>query len=414
VIQQPSVAQRPSVVCLSTYFPWPADAGGSLRVAGFVRALSQEFDVRVFVPQERDAATTAKIVADVEREQGITVELYGRPYPGRSRLAAAALWARCAVVGIPPWIYGNLDRALVARYTELAAEVDAIVLLEDFMGLYPLTAGLTVGPPVVADKHVVLGRPRSEADLAAAASRSLADRFKRRLTKNFERRYLATVRDVVMTTPEEKVWLHTLYGREATAVIPTGIDLTPVRPPRPTPRRSVGWLSALDVEDNVSGLTRFLETAWPSLAAAGYVLHVAGRNPTPAALRLGEIDGVDLIGPVESAQEFMADVDVAVIPLWSGRGIKVKTLTWMSAGVPVVATPMALEGMAVADGHDCLVGDTPEELAAHVRTLLEDPDLADRVAAQGREFVADAFTWDAVGPQFVAVVQQAVQAGRQL
>jgi glycosyltransferase involved in cell wall biosynthesis len=406
------MTERPSLLCLSTYFPWPADAGGSIRVDGLLRALADGYDVRVLVPQVHDASTMSTILSEVEADLGITVETYAGPLTTRGRAAAAQLWLRSIAVRIPPWIYGDLDRDLVKRFSELVSQVDGVVLLEDFMGIYPLMASTSGQVPIVADKHVVLARPRSDEDVGGGGTAPLRARFQRRLTMSFERRYLEKVTSIVVTTPEDGRWLHELYGREPSAVIPTGIDLEPPRPKRAGPGRQVGWLSALDVEDNLVGLKRFVSFGWPALAALGYELSVAGRNPAPSVSYLDAVEGVRLVGQVESVPAFLADIDVAVVPLWSGRGIKVKTLTLMAAGLPVAATPMALEGMDVEDGRHCLIGRTPEELAKHVRSLLEDPELADSVAAAGRDFVASKFTWDAVGPQFVAVVQRALQASR--
>ncbi len=293
---------------------------------------------------------------------------------------------------------------MLARFTELARDADAIVLLSDFTGMYLLLSPEPIAAPVIADKHVILARPRSDDD-----GKKLRDRLLRRLTRSFERRYLAKAGSIVVTTDAEGRWLHELYGRTPAAIIPTGVTVQQSRPSLQSSRRQVGWLSALDVIDNREGLARFLREGWPALAEAGNRLSVAGRNPGPSVRALTSVPGVRLLGHVKSLEDFFAQIDVGVIPLWSGRGIKVKTLTFMAAGIPVAATPMAVEGMAVEHGVHCLIGATPTELAAHVQRLLAEPKLADAMAAAARQFVMDTFTWDAVGAQFVDVVEHAMQ-----
>jgi polysaccharide biosynthesis protein PslH len=398
------MTDRKSVLCLTTWFPWPADSGGCIRVDGLLRQLSLKYDVRLLVPREHDRDVTAIIVKNIESELGVAVETFEDPQWPKSRVAAKILWLKCLVVRIPPWVYGGLDRALLARFTELARDADAIVLLSDFTGMYPLLCPDPIAAPVVADKHVVLARPRSDDD-----GKKLRDRLFRRLTASFERRYLATASHVVVTTDTEAQWLTELYGRTPAGIIPTGVTIGPARPSRETPRRRVGWLSALDVIDNRDGLTRFLREGWPVLAEAGNTLFVAGRSPAPSVPAITAVPGVQLLGHVKSLEDFFAQIDVGVIPLWSGRGIKVKTLTFMAAGIPIAATPMAVEGMAVENGVHCLIGTTPAELAEHVQRLLADRALADAVAEAGRQFVMDAFNWDVVGAQFIAVVEQAMQ-----
>jgi polysaccharide biosynthesis protein PslH len=398
------VGDRKSVLCLSTWFPWPADSGGCLRVDGLLRQLSLSYDVRLLVMREHDRDLTATIVTEIESELGITVETFDDPLWKPGRVAATVLWLKSLAVRIPPWVYGGLDRTMMARFTELGREADAIVLLSDFTGMYPMLCRAPGGAPVVADKHVILARPRSADD-----GKTVRDRFLRRLTASFERRYLAKADSVVVTTDAEGRWLRELYGRTPAAIIPTGVTVQQSRPSRQSSRRQVGWLSALDVIDNREGLARFLREGWPALAEAGIRLSVAGRNPGPSVRALTSVPGVRLLGHVKSLEDFFAQIDVGVIPLWSGRGIKVKTLTFMAAGIPVAATPMAVEGMAIEHGVHCLIGATPTELAAHVQRLLAEPKLADAMAAAARKFIMDTFTWDAIGAQFVDVVEHAMQ-----
>lgn len=397
------MTSRRSVLCLAANFPWPADSGGCIRVDGLLRELGQVYNVRLLVAREHAPTRTAAIVRCVEADLGITVEFFDEPRWSRSRPAAAALWARSFIAGIPPWIYGDLDHRLLARYAELAPQADAVVLLQDFSGMYPLLASTPGRTPIVADKHVVLARPRSDGDGTARA------RLLRLLTKRYEQRYLGASTEVVVTTDEDGRWLSELYGREPSAIIPTGVPVHPPRASRSSSRHRVGWLSALDVVDNIQGLSRFVADGWPLLEAEGCELLVAGRNPVPPVFDITNRPGVRLLGHVESLDGFFDAIDVAVIPLWSGRGIKVKTLTFMAAGIPVVATPMAVEGMVVEDGRHFLLGQTPEELARQVQRLLSDRELADSIAATGRQLITERFTWDALGPQFVEVVERAIE-----
>ena len=57
---------------------------------------------------------------------------------------------------------------------------------------------------------------------------------------------------------------------------------------------------------------------------------------------------------------------LVVAPLLSGAGVKGKISQAMSYGVPVVATSVAIEGMHLENGTDCLIGDTPGQFASSV------------------------------------------------
>jgi glycosyltransferase involved in cell wall biosynthesis len=61
-----------------------------------------------------------------------------------------------------------------------------------------------------------------------------------------------------------------------------------------------------------------------------------------------------------------------------------KVIEALRAGAPVVATPLAVRGIAVEPGCDILVAADAPGLAREIVRLLRDPRLRDAVAAAGR------------------------------
>jgi glycosyltransferase involved in cell wall biosynthesis len=167
------------------------------------------------------------------------------------------------------------------------------------------------------------------------------------------------------------------------------------------------WLGLHHYAPNVDGLVRFVEEAWEPLGNDGARLLVAGRDPTARVNELMRFPGVEVLGYVERLDDLFAGLGAAVVPLWRGAGVKLKTLTFMAAGVPVVATPVALEGITAEHGRHCLIADDPPSLAAGLLRLLDGPSLAHRIGSEGRRLVTEAYTWERVGPRFVEAVERA-------
>jgi glycosyltransferase involved in cell wall biosynthesis len=93
-------------------------------------------------------------------------------------------------------------------------------------------------------------------------------------------------------------------------------------------------------------------------------------------------------------------MDIALLPLRLGAGIKIKVLECMSAGLAVITTPVGIEGIAAVDGVEYLLGNTPEELAQHVIRMLNEPEACREIGAKGREFVAREFDFEASAERF--------------
>lgn len=120
------------------------------------------------------------------------------------------------------------------------------------------------------------------------------------------------------------------------------------------------------------------------------VAQIVGSNPPAAVLEL-ERDGVVVRGWVPDLDEVYQTARAVVAPLRFGAGVKGKLGESLGYGVPVVATSLAAEGMHLTHGQDVLIGETAEELADRIVTLLEDDKLWVRLSEEGKTVVERRF-----------------------
>jgi glycosyltransferase involved in cell wall biosynthesis len=104
---------------------------------------------------------------------------------------------------------------------------------------------------------------------------------------------------------------------------------------------------------------------------------------------------VTVHGQVADVEPFFSAARVFVAPLRFGSGVKGKINQSMSYGLPVVATPLAVEGMSLAAGENVLVAADPAAFAAQVVRLYRDADLWRRLSAAGIENIRQCFCVDA-------------------
>lgn len=85
----------------------------------------------------------------------------------------------------------------------------------------------------------------------------------------------------------------------------------------------------------------------------------------------------------------------------------------MKSGVPVVATPLAVEGMHATDSRDCLLATGPRQFAAAVVSAYTDCPLWKRLVTGGHANMAAHFSMEAATPALlqVRVGQVGGQAG---
>ena len=98
-----------------------------------------------------------------------------------------------------------------------------------------------------------------------------------------------------------------------------------------------------------------------------------------------------ITGFVEDLNPLLDKMRVSVAPLRYGAGIKGKIGSAMAVGLPVVATPLAAEGMSLTDGENILVADGAEAFADAIVRLYQDEALWNQISHNGLAFADNAW-----------------------
>ncbi|MEM6282009.1 MAG: glycosyltransferase family 4 protein [Chloroflexota bacterium] len=131
-------------------------------------------------------------------------------------------------------------------------------------------------------------------------------------------------------------------------------------------------------------------------------LWLVGNGPTAEMQALAS-EYIEVTGRVDDVCPYYTEATVFVCPLRVGAGIKNKVLEALAMGCPVVATPLSVDGIAVADGESYLRGQTAAELAAQTVRLLTDVQLPDALRENGRQVILDGYSWQGVAARYMAL-----------
>lgn len=80
----------------------------------------------------------------------------------------------------------------------------------------------------------------------------------------------------------------------------------------------------------------------------------------------------NLIDFAEDLDELYSRTKISIVPMLSGTGLKIKTISAMSYGIPVVATTLGVDGFIDKLENGCLVNDNPALFAQNINNLLAD------------------------------------------
>jgi glycosyltransferase involved in cell wall biosynthesis len=158
----------------------------------------------------------------------------------------------------------------------------------------------------------------------------------------------------------------------------------------------IGFSGNFGYHPNIAAVRFLLNEIWPLLAERlpSLKLRLIGRNPQAISHYVHRSTGIEVTGVVEDAISELAKLSVAIVPLLSGSGTRIKILEAWAAARPVVSTSIGAAGIGVRPGTDIVLADTPETFAASVFELLGSKERRRQLGCAGRRRYEEGFTWE--------------------
>lgn len=210
--------------------------------------------------------------------------------------------------------------------------------------------------------------------------------------KNYEVNIFSSIDGIAAITDEDKMKYEKLGCQKPMITIPFGINLsdyhTPVNYDVPKKEFRLFHLGAMDWKPNLEGVAWFLEDIWQEVNSIfpEFSLHLAGRN-MPDWLLENDYNNVFNHGEVESANQFIVDNDIMIVPLLSAGGMRVKIIEGMALGKVVISTSIGAEGINCKNRENILIANNKEEFKDQLNWIREDPSRLKMLGENARRLV---------------------------
>lgn len=149
---------------------------------------------------------------------------------------------------------------------------------------------------------------------------------------------------------------------------------------------SMNWMP------NEEGIYWFLNNVWDKVTKRNpdLQLNLAGRNMPKWLLKLKK-KNVNVYGEVPDAKEFVRNNDIAIVPLLSGSGIRIKIIESMAMGKTVITTMVGAEGIQYSEYENIIIADSPGKMVEVTCKIIKNPDEAQRIGRNARRLVEDIY-----------------------
>lgn len=187
------------------------------------------------------------------------------------------------------------------------------------------------------------------------------------------------------------------YFRRVTATpvidLPFGVDIDkfdPVFEVGDTPTfyhiGSMNWMP------NEEAIKWFLKNVWNIVQKRlpEAKLYLAGRN-MPQWLKKKNRKNVIVVGEVPDAHEFVNAHNIAIVPLLSGSGMRIKIIESMALGKTVITTMVGAEGIQYTEFDDIIIADNAPKMVENICRLYKHPEEAEAIGLNARRLIEEIY-----------------------
>jgi len=375
-------------ILVMNFFPafCPPQSGGELRYYNMYAQLSRYYDVTLLSPTYDHHPREIIRHSETFREYRIPKEsVHARLHAeiDRENICPEISALVCS-------LSAGEHNAYHDAYQELYPQADVIIHEFPYMLHYDLYFGLD-------DKPRIYNSHNFESKLVRQMWKGEnAEKYLRRMHED-EGKLVRNCDLVFATSEEERTAFMETYGVDGSRIrlAPNGIDVAlyeKLRDKRSGDTRKKAFFIGSAHPPNMEALRFICDRVAPSCPEVDF--YIAGKCCQGQSC---DLSNVKLMGLVDEEQKnwLFAESDVAINPMFSGAGTNLKTLEFLSAGVPMISTYVGVRGLDLREDEEYIHAEE-EDFAARLRGMLNDPVRLESLAEKGKAYVNAVYSWEGI------------------
>ena len=225
---------------------------------------------------------------------------------------------------------------------------------------------------------------------------------------NYEKLMLPKFSKSLVCSTEDRDYLINA-GITNVDVLPNGVNLKSFSPQGSDAiiKNRILFTGNMDYAPNVDAVQCFVDEIFPLILEKHPESHfvIAGQRPVKAVLDLAS-DRIEVTGFIEDLSLEYAKANVVVSPLRIGAGTQNKVLEALAMNQAVVCSNVGFLGLGLKSGEGILMGETAQEFANHVISILTSEELRKRLGETGGQHVRSTFAWSGISQQLLSYFEK--------
>lgn len=192
----------------------------------------------------------------------------------------------------------------------------------------------------------------------------------------YERNLYSAAKEIWVLSQKDRDILTSLFAIAETKILVNPPKINKFfsqikRHPAKIEHKSLLFWAAMDRPENEQAILNFVNKCFRYLLEKdpNFKLYIVGAKPSAKVSGLAS-QQIIVTGFVEDPTPYFEQVQIGIVPLLEGAGIKLKTLEMLAAGLPVIATTIGAEGVD-STNKNLIVNDNFDDWVKLINQLCE-------------------------------------------
>ncbi len=145
----------------------------------------------------------------------------------------------------------------------------------------------------------------------------------------------------------------------------------------------------------------------PNVEAVNFIIHELADNLPEVKFNIAgsccdsfnnvKKSNVNLLGKIgeEEKNILFKNADIAINPMFSGAGTNLKTLEYLSAGIPLISTNTGVRGLGLINGQHFIEADK-NNFVKKLKDIIHNSDSLTNIASSAKQFINKTYSWDKI------------------
>ena len=372
-------------ILVLNFFPafTPPKSGGELRYFNMYKGLSQYYDITLLSPTYNEHKEEVIIYSETFREYRVPKEdIHNQLHMEIDRENICS-----EISALVCFLSARTKNRYHELYQELYVNADVIIHEFPYMLNYDMFFGMD-------DKPRIYNSHNYESDLVTQIWKGPNAEKYRKLIQDAEQTLVNNCEIVFATSEEERCAFSKAFGRneKEIQIAPNGIDITlyeGLRKERQANKRTKAFFVGSAHPPNKEAVDFILNVVAPACPEIDFYL--AGKCSDNVQCYLSNVHLMGLITDEEKDRLF-ASCDIAVNPMFSGAGTNLKTLEFLSTGIPMISTFVGVRGLGLEERLHYVHAEK-EEFITRLKELADDKTLQEKISRAGKAFINQHYSW---------------------